>query len=107
MKVRYDEVRDCAQRVRRLGDEVTEYVGGAAGELEKAGEGNEGFGSLTTYRDVIGRLLKQSREIGTATGESASALAASADAHERTDETVRTELNTTRDALGRVPTGAA
>ena len=57
MKVRYDEVRDCAQRVRRLGDEVTEYVGGAAGELEKAGEGNEGFGSLTTYRDVVGRLL--------------------------------------------------
>lgn len=107
MKVRFDEVRDCARRVRRLGDEVTEYVGGAGGELERAGEGNEGFGSLDTYRDVIGRLLKQSRELGTATGGSASALAGSADAHERTDEAVRTELNTTRDALGHIPAGTS
>ncbi|GIG65108.1 hypothetical protein [Phytomonospora endophytica] len=100
MEIRYGDVRDCAKKVRAVGEDVAEFLNRAKSTLDKAAEGNEGFTAVKAFGDVNDKLHRQSTAVGEATAKAAGALNAAVDDHERTDRSAKNNLDAVVDALG-------
>ncbi|HEY1175271.1 MAG TPA: hypothetical protein VGF17_03870 [Phytomonospora sp.] len=100
MEIRFAEVRDCAKKVRAVGEDVAEFLNRAKGILDKAAEGNDGFAAVKAFGDINDKLHRQSTAVGEAIAKAAGALNAAVDDHERTDRSAKTDLDAVVDALG-------
>ena len=96
-------VIESGRKVTGIGRDLRVDLGNSKGRLEQAGESNDGFTAVAAFRDAVTRLDKETGGIADGITGTALAMVEAANAHERNEELVRSEMAITRDALGRVP----
>jgi len=94
MELDIPKVKGIAAKVGKVGDEVGEYVARARGDIEQAGDGNVGFASVKTYKDVAVRLNEQTVKLAERTSTSGESIATAAANHDYTDSAQALKLHT-------------
>lgn len=103
MEFEYGTVKAIAAKVITAGTDITDYIGRARGVIERTAEGNDGFASAKALSAITKKLVEDTLKAAQKCAETGGAVVKAAENYDRTDRTVKSEVNLAKEYLGTVP----